>query len=88
MDDFDSAIDELYSRIDKKLSSGDFSGVDSELNMVDIENTDTIMLLGWLSITLAAKEHLMRRDKFVADVRNKLERTDLNRVNALLQGLE
>lgn len=85
-DDLD--IDELYRRIDNKLLSGDFLGIDNEIALIDVEHTSTIMLIGWLSITLAAKEKLTKRNLFVNSVRQKLEKTDPKRVDALLSGLE
>jgi hypothetical protein len=84
----DRALDDLYRRINDKLCAGDFSGVDTELGLVDIEQVNTVMLLGWLTITLEAKDKLTMRKNFAADVRKKLERIDYKRVNAQLSGLE
>lgn len=84
----DAEFDVLYSRIDAKLTAGDFAGVDNELMTVDVEHTRTAMLIGWLTITAAAREVLGMRATLVSRIRDHLERTEPGRVDALLMGLE
>lgn len=82
------AIDALYRRVDIKLLAGDFSGVDAEMQAVNIEMLSTTMLLAWLSITSAARDVLGLRATLVNRIRSRLEQTEPARVEALLAGLE
>lgn len=75
-DSEDRALDDLYDRIDDALCAGDFASVDRELAAVDVEKTDVTMLLGWLTITYAAKDKL---PSFTGMARRVFERLEHER---------
>lgn len=61
-------IDEVFNLIDDLLLRGKFEEVDSILDSVDILNTDLDILLTYLTTTLAAKDILKSREKFLEKV--------------------
>ena len=61
-------IDEVFNLIDDLLLRGKFEEVDSILDSVDILNTDLDILLAYLTTTLAAKDILKSREKFLEKV--------------------
>lgn len=81
-------LDSLFGRIDDLLRAGDFAAVDREVASVDAEATPLVLLLGWLSITSAAKHKLAEREALVARVVARVNRDEpTERAAALLRGL-
>lgn len=84
----DQKLDELYDRIDDALLAGDFDSVDREIAAADVARTDLTMLLGLLTISHAAREHLPSRERFAVKVFLRAEREQgTNAAVELLRGL-
>lgn len=81
-------LDSIFDEIDDLLLAEDFEGVELILRGVDILNTDTTLLLGYLTITLVAAEDLPYRAGFFNAVKSHLQSIEPDRVDALLKGLE
>jgi hypothetical protein len=77
----------VYIRVDEQLNAGRFADVERDLAAVDVATLPVVLLLAWLSITHAAKEHLPGRDAFADAVKTRLEREDPERAEDLLRGL-
>lgn len=60
----DSALDELFRRIDALLSSREFQEVDDALAVMPVEGPSLTVMMGLLSITRPAAEHLSSRERF------------------------
>jgi len=84
----DQSIDVLYDRVDDLLLAGDFGTVDNLLGIIDLDRLDSYLLIGMLSITLAAASKLPSRPEFVEKVRGRLTLLAPDRVGRLLKGLE
>jgi hypothetical protein len=70
----EDALDALYDRVDGALLAGNFAAVDRELAAVDVGTTELTLLLGWLTITYAARERLPLRARFAVRVFLRAER--------------
>jgi hypothetical protein len=87
-EEIDTAIDVIYARIDSLLDDAQFWEVNDILDSLDLDQP-TVILIAYLSITLAAKPELgWRRANCVARVRRVLTERDPARVEKLLLGLE
>lgn len=86
----DAAIDQLYSTIDALLRAGKFAAVDEMLLLatLDADQLSVTLLLGYLSITLAARDELTERSPLAVRIRARLEREEPERVATLLAGIE
>ena len=85
----DQKLDILYLWIDTLLLAGRFEEVDRILAAVDVERLRTAVLLGYLTITFAAKHMLDNRDAFYERVRKRVVETEPAKdVPGLLGGLE
>lgn len=60
----DAALDELFDQIDILLSSGEFSKVDSIIAAMPVEGPSLTLMMGLLSITRPACEHLPSRVRY------------------------
>ena len=69
--------DILFEQIDTLLTEGRFDLVDQILEGIDIEWMLDDLLVGYLSITLAASHELKERAVFYEKVEAKLGKTDL-----------
>ena len=84
-----AALDVLFDSVDDLLVQNAFGEVDRLLASVDPSEWSTRLLVGFLSITLRAKDKLANRPAFVRSVRSVLEhREPPYRVTSLLSGLE
>jgi hypothetical protein len=84
----DDAIDLVFDEIDDLLIAGKFADVDAILaETIDAAPRDLGLLTAFLSITLAAREKLQRRDELVRWMRSVAEEDDPTRADALLSGL-
>lgn len=77
----------IYLRVDAMLRGGQFAAVDRLLRGLDCAALSVLRLLAYLSITSAARPHLLSRDDFAARVRERIERDDPKRAATLLRGL-
>ena len=82
------AIMVLFREIDALLSAGEFGRCDEILAAIDLERLNTALLVGVLSITFPARMHLNERAILAGRIRNILEQTEPDRVEALMRGLE
>ena len=87
MDSIDKRLDEIYNKVDDLLLAGKFEEVDKLLSYIDVRNTNIDILLGWLTITLAARSKLKNRANFFFQCKTKIVFDDRNS-STLLQGLE
>lgn len=84
----ETALYALYDEIDDALTAGDFAGVDAKIAKVDVAATSVTMLLGWLTITYAAAEHLPARAGLaIATTRRLCREEGEGRARELLRGL-
>jgi len=83
-------LDSLYDRIDDLLIEGEFRQVDDELLGINISETSSVILLGYLTITLYASQSLQYRKEFFEKVKDKLKTQKSTQYNYedLLRGLE
>ena len=83
----DTELDEIYDLIDDLFHVGEFERVNSILQDLDLKNTETDLLIGYLTATLPAKNKLPYRETFYRKVEKLLkERGDYE--DGLLNGLE
>jgi hypothetical protein len=83
----DAALDLIYDKIDKMLTEGQFSLIDSVLNDLDVEIHSVDILLGLLTSTLPAKTKLQGRKAFFLAVEQDIKRRG-EWEEGLLTGLE
>jgi len=74
--DIEDRLDEIFGTIDNLLCAGDFDKVDEILRNVDMSESGDI-LIGYLSITLAASHNLSSRADFFRKVSEKLDPAEL-----------
>ena len=86
--DPDSAIDILFTEVDKILSAGDFTRCDGLLRTIDPKRLDTNLLVAALSITKRGADKLRERPAFVQRVKSRLEVVAPDRAAKLLSGLD
>lgn len=82
----DAQVDRIFDEVDDLFLEGLFEDVDYILENLDVPKTPTVLLVAYLSITLAAKDELKKRVEFFQKVKTELEVRE-NRPN-LLKGLE
>lgn len=63
-DKSDAALDELFDRIDPMLAAGEFDKVDGILAAMPVEGPSLTLMIGLLSITRPAGDHLPLRPKY------------------------
>ncbi len=64
----DSELDKVYDNIDALLSSSNFEQCNSLLRGLNVNETGTDLLLGYLTATFPAKSRLPYRDTFYQNV--------------------
>ena len=60
----DAALDELFDRIDEMLSASEYEMVDGILGCMPLEGPSLTLMMGLLSITRPAAEHLPSRARY------------------------
>lgn len=60
----DAALDDMFDRIDPMLSSGQYNKVDAILAAMSVEGPSLTLMMGLLSITRPAAQHLPSRQRF------------------------
>lgn len=83
----EEAIDLLYDNVDDMLLEGKMQECDDILQQIDIRRLDSYLMIGLLSITLSASEHLPHRKVLVEEIENYLRATEPERADALMKGL-
>jgi hypothetical protein len=83
----DGQLNDLYYGVDKFFRMGWFDEINFELEELDIQITNTDILLGWLTVTLPAKSKLPFRKEFFNKVVLEIEKRGEMEPN-LLRGLE
>ncbi len=78
----------IFSFIDDLLLTEQFEIVDSILCLLDLNYLNIECMIGFLAITLPAKDKLEHRSLYYLDVKNWLELIEPDRVEGLLVGLE
>lgn len=81
------ALARIFDELEAYLLTSNFAAADKILREVDPARLDTTTALGFLGITLQAKERLHARAALVARVDAMLQRTDAARAARLLEGL-
>jgi type III restriction enzyme len=85
----DAALDLVFDTVDDMLLEGRFTQVNRLLECVPVAQLDPVILIGFLSITGAAREALHSRPALVAAVREALrERMTPEELERAMQGLE
>ncbi len=88
VDDEDAALDVVYDVVDRLLLEGEFGQCDDMLDLVDVDSMTLSVALALCSITSPARHHLARRVRYVQRLRDRLRRTDPDRMERLLAGIE
>lgn len=83
----DAALDRLFDEVDDLLVAGEFTKVDELLMELDLTRCSTTLLVGFLSITLAAKKKLFAREDFTRRVEQRLRALVPDRAQRLMQSL-
>jgi hypothetical protein len=82
------AIDILFEHMDDLFLEGRFQEADKILSLVDVEKLDENLMVGFLTITSAAKDHLNNRDALYRQIEDRLgQKLTPGELNSLLQGL-
>lgn len=82
-------LDDIYGSVDALLLSGAFRACDDLLEALDVTRLSAVAMIGFLTITAAACEHVHARTAFFARARAQLLRDrEASEVDALLDGLE
>jgi hypothetical protein len=81
-----SALDVIYDYIDDLLLEGAYNKIDEVLETVAVKDWSNVLLVGFLTITLAAKLKLKNREKLFFRIKEVLSaRTE--RYESILKGL-
>lgn len=83
----DHAIDVLFAGVDDLLSNEWFFECDQIIGKIDLEQLDTHLLVGLLSITFTAKSVLPGRPDLVRRVEERLKILAPDRIEGLMRGL-
>jgi hypothetical protein len=70
----DQALDEVFERIDGLLSASRFEECDRLLDQVDVNRLNSHLLVGFLTITAAARHKLTARERLYTRVAQALRR--------------
>ncbi len=86
----DRALDRLFLFVDDRLRAGRFADVDALLARADAARLDGSLLVGLLTVTAAAREHLSGRADFARRARARLTEliADREELEGTLQGLD
>lgn len=81
------AIDLLFGKVDSLLCAGSFEEIDALLRTIEVDCLDTTLLVGVLSITVSAKNHLRDRAALAKRIEQRLKLLAPDRIDRLLTGL-
>lgn len=84
----EALLDFIYDRLDNLLLAGDFDTCDAILTEVNVARLDSVGMIGFLTITLPARQRLDAREGLVTRIRDALlQKRPGHEVDGLLQGL-
>ncbi len=72
-EEIDKAMDVVFDEIDGMLGRGSFDCCDDLLPMIDVTRLDSNLMVGFLTITLPAKDKLKNRDALVKRIEQELD---------------
>lgn len=81
------ALDVMFRHINTLLCEDQFSKCNDLLRAIDLQRLDTHLMIGLLSITLAASSILPFRSQLVSNIESRLRKLAPDRVERLLNGL-
>jgi hypothetical protein len=88
-DEIDAGLDFAFDTIDDLLLDGRFTECNQLIANVDVTRFDPAILVGFLTITAAARDILDARPALVDAVRRRLaERTSPEELSSVMRGLE
>lgn len=79
-------MDEIFGRLDDLFLDGNFADADRLLQVIDLEQLDTNLLVGLMCISCPARKQLPSYDALLLRVRARLGQLAPNRVEALMKG--
>jgi len=82
------AIDTLFTYIETLLANGRFDACNELLKQVNINKLDTNLMIGFLAITLKAKDKLPARKQLSHNIQHWLQCHEPKRNKSLMSGLE
>ena len=82
------ALSLLFTKIDELLRKSEFDKVNKTLEGLIIDNYSMLLLVGFLTITLAAKSKLPYRKNLFEKIKNKIKKECSEHLNGLLVGLD
>ena len=86
---YDRALDQVFSRFDACFRRGDFPFADAVLRAIDVDRFSLDTLIGFLTVTLSAKDRLAERAAFFSRVANRVNRSHTpQEAQRILGGLE
>ena len=80
--------DLIYDRMDTLLGDSQFEQADAVLSAVDLDRLDAFTMVGFLTITGAARDLLPSRSVLYRQIRERLTILHPDRVERILVGLE
>lgn len=83
----DDSLDVLYEHADDLMLEGRFSELDGVVGQVDVEGMSLDLMIGFLTITNLAKEHLPSRATLVTAIETRIREIAPEREESLLRGL-
>lgn len=84
----DEAGDLIYDRMDRLLGNHHMTRANAILGSLDLDHLDSFTMVGFLTITGAAREFLPQRALLAAQIRLRLLKDFPDRVERILVGLE
>lgn len=85
--ELEDAIDLLYDNVDDLLLAGKMQECDAVLRTLDLSRLESHLMVGLLSITLVASDHLPHRKTLVVAIEEHFMATEPENVEALMGGL-
>ena len=83
----DEQLDVIYESFNDYMVQNNLQAIEESLISVDIPNTATVLLIGYLTACIPVKSRLQNRSKFFSDVQKELQsRGEIE--PGLLEGLE
>lgn len=83
-----AALTKVYDTLDEHALDEEFDAINWALDAVDVTRLDATTMLGFLSVTLAARHELPAHRELALRVRAQLTSSDPARVDRLMEGLE
>lgn len=84
----DSTIDFIFDYFDDAFLNNNFQECDDILEKLDLNKIPIVLMISFLTITLAAKSKLKNRINFYKKVEEKIKEKEPEKLKDLLYGLE